>query len=489
MASSGASDVSVVARSAKADPATLLARLESIPFSRWHLRARIIVGSATFFDAFDALSLAFVLPVLVRLWAITPAQIGWLIAIGYLGQFVGALVFGAFAERHGRIRSVAGATALMSVMSIACALAGNFATLLTLRLIQGIGVGGEMPVAATYINELSKARGRGRFFLLYELIFPIGLMVTGQIGALLVPTLGWQVMFLIGGIPGLMVTVLLLRLPESPRWLISQGRVAEADAVIRGIEIAGPGSGIRAAGSGGRNPGSGRASHDRRGGPSGPPSDESRIPNPESRPVRARASELFAGPYRTRTLIVWALWASAYFITNGLNNWMPTLYSSVYHLSLAAALRAGTFNNIAQVAILIVCAFAIDAVGRRRWTYLGFIAGAALLAMLGTFAAHSVNAVIALVTLSYGIVGSVNAVLYLYTPEIYPTRMRALGTGAATCWLRLASAAGPVFVGYLVAARGTGAVFLMFAAAGVIGAAVALGMLETRNRRLEELAP
>jgi MFS transporter, putative metabolite:H+ symporter len=137
----------------------------------------------------------------------------------------------------------------------------------------------------------------------------------------------------------------------------------------------------------------------------------------------------------------------------------------------------------------MVCAFAIDSVGRRRWTLLGFIAGAALLAMLGTFAAHSVTAVIALVTLSYGIVGSVNAVLYLYTPEIYPTRMRALGTGAATCWLRLASAAGPVFVGYLVAARGTGAVFLMFGAAGVIGAVAALGMLETRNRSLEELAP
>jgi putative MFS transporter len=475
VASSGASDGSAEARSATADAASLLARLESTPFSRWHLRARLIVGSATFFDAFDALSLAFVLPVLVRLWTITPAQIGWLIAIGYLGQFVGALVFGALAERYGRIRSVAGATALMSVMSIACALAGNFGTLLTLRLIQGVGVGGEMPVAATYINELSKARGRGRFFLLYELIFPIGLMTTGQIGAVLVPTLGWQLMFLIGGIPGLLVTVLLLRLPESPRWLISKGRVAEAAAVIREIEMAAPGSGIRDPGSGMRDPGSGMRDPG--------PADQS-----ETRPVRARASELFAGPYRARTLIIWALWASAYFITNGLNNWMPTLYSSVYHLSLAAALRAGTFNNIAQVAILIVCAFAIDHVGRRRWTIAGFVAGAALLAMLGTFAAHSVTAVIALVTLSYGIVGSVNAVLYLYTPEIYPTRMRALGTGAATCWLRLASAAGPVFVGYLVAARGTAAVFLMFAAAGLLGAVAALGMLETRNRRLEELA-
>ena len=72
--------------------AELIGRLESVPFSRWHLRPRVIVGSATFFDAFDALSLAFVLPVLVRAWALTTAQIGWLIAVGYLGQFVGAPV-------------------------------------------------------------------------------------------------------------------------------------------------------------------------------------------------------------------------------------------------------------------------------------------------------------------------------------------------------------------------------------------------------------
>jgi putative MFS transporter len=186
---------------------------------------------------------------------------------------------------------------------------------------------------------------------------------------------------------------------------------------------------------------------------------------------------------------VWVLWACAYFITNGLNNWMPTLYSSVYHLSLAQSLRAGTLTNVAQVVILVGCAFAIDRIGRRTWSVAGFAVGAGLLAMLGTFAAHSVVSVIALVTVSYGVVGSVNAVLYLYTPEIYPTRMRAVATGLATCWLRLASAAGPVLVGFLVARRGTGAVFLMFAAAGVVGAVAARAMLETRNRRLEELAP
>src|SRR6266480_7237254 len=123
----------------------------------------------------------------------------------------------------------------------------------------------------------------------------------------------------------------------------------------------------------------------------------------------------------------------------------------------------------------------MDRSGRRLWPFLSYAAGALMLGILGLFGAHSVAAVIALVTLSYGIVGSANAVLYLYTPEIYPTRMRAIGTGAATCWLRLASAVAPVLVGYLVTASGTGAVFLMFAAAGVIGAVAALGMLETRN--------
>jgi putative MFS transporter len=455
----------------EATGAELIARLEAVPFSRWHLRARVIMGTATFFDAFDALSLAFVLPVLVRLWGITPVEIGWLIAAGYLGQFVGALLFGGLAERYGRVRSAAGATALMSVMSIACALAGNFPALLTLRLVQGIGVGGEMPVAAVYINELSRAHGRGRFFLLYEMIFPIGLMVTGQVGALVVPTLGWQVMFLIGGVPGLVVAALLLRLRESPRWLIGRGRLAEAKAIIEEIEASTP----------------------QRGAPTRPQVEEAAPLAPRASPVlpaqRTRWTELLSPLYRGRTAVVWLLWASAYFITNGLNNWMPTLYNRVYGLSLQEALRAGTLTNVAQVVILLGCAFVIDRIGRRRWMTVCFLAGAALLASLGLFAAGSVTAVIALVTVSYGIVGSVNAVLYLYTPEIYPTRMRAIGTGAATCWLRLASAAGPLMVGYFVAASGTGAVFLMFAFAGVVGAVAAIGMLETRNRQLEEIAP
>src|SRR5437762_8787171 len=108
-------------RDAEVDASSLIARMEAVPFSKWHAKARIIVGSATFFDAFSALSLAFALPALIGLWRITPAQSGVLIGSSYLGQLLGALIFSSRAEKSGRIPSAAAATALMSSMNLACA--------------------------------------------------------------------------------------------------------------------------------------------------------------------------------------------------------------------------------------------------------------------------------------------------------------------------------------------------------------------------------
>jgi putative MFS transporter len=442
--------------------AALIRRIESVPFSRWHTKARIIVGSATFFDAFDALSIAFVLPVLIGLWHIEPLEIGVLIGASYIGQFIGALTFGWYAERRGRIRSVTIAIAIMSVMSMGCALSGSFAVLLVCRFIQGIGVGGEMPVAATYISELPNAHGRGKYFLLYELIFPVGLMATGQIGAWLVPLIGWKIMFWIGAVPGLLIALLIARLPESPRWLISKGRFDEAEAVIRDME----------------------ASTDRR-------IEPGRRQQPNKGVMNARAGwrELLSPFYRGRTLVVWVLWATAFFIANSLNNWLPTLYRSVYHLPLQTALRAASMTNVAQVALLLICAYVIDRVGRRNWTVSAFCLAAILFACLGLFAAHDVWSAMVLGTLSYGLIGSIAAVLYLYTPEVYPTRMRATSTGLATSWLRLASAVGPSLAGLLLHKRGIGSVFVMFAVVAVVGAICALRMTETRERSLEEIAP
>jgi MFS transporter, putative metabolite:H+ symporter len=444
--------------SAKA--AELIARIESVPFSKWHIRPRVIMGSATFFDAFTALSLASATPVLVRLWNLTPGEVGYLLAASYFGQFAGALIFGWLGERIGRVMSATYATLIMAVVSLACAFTGNFSQMFVCRIIQGIGVGGEMPVAATYINELSRAHGRGRFFMLYELIFPIGFLAAAVAGAQFVPIYGWNILFLIGAVPGLVITYMVSRLPESPRWLIRKGRYAEAEAIIRSLE----------------------ASTDRR-------NPVAAQPLSLAASQKSRWSELFSPFYRRRTLIVWAIWATAYGVTNGLNNWMPTLYNTVYHLPLQASLNFALLTNATQILVLLVCVFVIDRIGRKSWMTVSFVIGGLLLLPLGLFGADDVTRVVIFVTLSYGVMSTINTVLYLYTPEIYPTRIRAIGTAAATCWLRLASAAGPLVVGVIMVSYGISSVFLMFAGVGLVGAIAATQMIETRDRRLEDIAP
>jgi len=111
--------------------------------------------------------------------------------------------------------------------------------------------------------------------------------------------------------------------------------------------------------------------------------------------------------------------------------------------------------------------------------------------MLGVLAlggTQEVSWVIVFSTLSYGLIGSIAAVVYLYTPEIYPTRMRAIGTGVATSWLRVASAIGPTLIGFMLAKGGVDSVFLMFAVVAIIGLIAATRMIETRNLRLEEIS-
>jgi len=423
--------------------------MEQVPTSRWYVRARIVMGSATFFDAFNALSIAFVLPILVPLWHISAPEIGLMIGASYVGQIIGALAFSWAAERYGRVPCAAAATAIYAVMSLACA-------------------GAWMPVAAVYISELSKARGRGRFFMLYEMIFPIGLMVTGQVGAVLVPLWGWQIMFLIGGIPGLVIAFLLLRLPESPRWLIGKGRLAEAEAVVMRLEAAASNTGAAPSAT--------------------PPAVTLPAQVPVPQRTRGNWSELLSPAYRGRTLIVWVLWAAAYLIANSLNNWMPTLYTTVYHLGLPQALRAASMTNVAQVALVLLCAMVIDRTGRKYWMMGAFGLGAVLLSVLAFGGTQDVTWVIVFSTLSYGLVGSIAAVVYLYTPEIYPTRMRAIGTGVATSWLRVASAIGPTLVGFMLGKGGVDSVFLMFAGVAVLGLVAATRMIETRNLRLEDIA-
>src|SRR5471030_1511563 len=143
----------------------IIARIERLPVSSWYARILGTVASAHFFDAFDSLTIAFVLPVLVGIWKISPSEIGLLISAGYIGQLVGAIAFGWAAERFGRLKVLQFSLIVIALFAGTCAFAWNYSSFFWFRTIQGIGLGAEVPVEATYMNEFTKAQYRGRLII------------------------------------------------------------------------------------------------------------------------------------------------------------------------------------------------------------------------------------------------------------------------------------------------------------------------------------
>ncbi|KJF74775.1 MFS transporter [Agrobacterium arsenijevicii] len=447
-----------------ADPqADISARLERLPITREVFWARNIVGAATFFDGYTVIAIAYAMPVLVKEWNLTPSQTGMILSMGYLGQLVGAILFGWLAEKIGRLKVLLFTILLFVSMDVACLFAAGAGMMMAFRFVQGIGTGGEVPVASAYINELIGSKGRGRFFLLYEVMFLLGLVGAGLIGYFLVPVYGWKAMFIVGLVPAILMIPLRWFLKESPRWLAANGRYAEADAIVAKMEASALAAGKE-------------------------------LPEPKiiASTVKRQSDwkELFQGIYLKRTLSIWAMWFTAYTVANGTITWLPTLYRQVFNLPLQTSIFYGFLTSVGGVVAAIICALLIDKVGRKRW-YMGALLLAPIpLLVLAWLGATSAEQVLVLGGLAYAIVQTVTFSLYLYSAEIYPTRLRALGTGTGSAWLRLGSSAGPIVVGFTMASMGIQYVFVIFAAILVVGAIItALFAVETRGKALEELSP
>jgi putative MFS transporter len=447
-----------------ADGTSILARLARIPVSPWHVRARLILGIATFFDGFDLLTISFALPAFAEAWHMSPGQIGLVISSAFFGQLIGALGAGWAAERFGRLPVVTAAIASYALMSIACALSWNPASLIVFRFVQGLGLGAEVPIATTYVNEIAPAEVRGRFYVFYELIFVVGLIAAAAGGAIIVPHLGWQAMFYIGAFPLLLAFVLMRLLPESPRWLVSRGRLAEADAAVREIETAVVASGRELP----------------------PPVLHAVVPARE----KASVAELFRGIYRRRTLCVWALWFCCFSTTYGLGSWLPSLYKTVLHVGLATSLQYGLITQIAGIAGSALLAVLVDRVGRKPLMTIGFLAGGISLLALFLTGVTTATSLLIFVSIGTFFMGAVSIALNLYTPELYPTRIRALGSSIGGAWQRVAAGIGPNVVAGLLGAYGLRSVFVYFGLLALAGGALTWAFAtETKGRTLEELSP
>jgi putative MFS transporter len=441
--------------------ADIVARIERLPNSRWHLKVRSIIGVAWFFDAFDALAIAYVLPALIGMWKMTPLEIGSLIAIGFAGQAVGSLFFGWLAEKIGRLPCAVITLVIFTIFSLACAYAWSLQSLMLLRFIQGIGLGGEIPVMAAYINEIANSGRRGRFTLMTQLTFSIGLFVVALVGVWAVPVLGWHSMFIIGALPAILALPMRMLMPESPRWLASQGRGKEASDVLDKIEreITAEGKILAA-------------------------------PQPVPVPIRKyKISDIFKGVYLQRTIVIWIMWFSCYLVVYGLAGWLPSIYRSVYKLSITQSLQYGLIASGVALIACLIAALLIDKVGRKALISTCLIVGSIPLLILYKATEFSAGEVLVLVSIGFAAINMVALSLGLYTAENYPTELRAMGSGLGSMWVRIASICGPYIVGFVLPHFGIGPVFVLFGLSSLIGGLICLFFaFETRGRLLEEIS-
>ena len=208
----------------------VVARLERLPLTAWQIRTRIVVGAATFFDAFDALSIAFILPAVAPIWKLDTFEIGLLISSGYVGQLIGALGGGYLAERYGRKPVILGSLLLAWPLQSRLRL---FAQLQHAgRVAADPGPGARRRSSGGRdVHQRTRSIGDAWPFCprCSNWCFPSAssLQVSSHPGSF--RTFGWPSLFIFGAIPALLCFAMSPFIPESPRWLVTRGRFDEAE--------------------------------------------------------------------------------------------------------------------------------------------------------------------------------------------------------------------------------------------------------------------
>ena len=434
-------------------PLTRVQRLDRLPFTRQHGKLLGGSGIGWALDAMDVGLISFIMAALVSEWSLSETEVSWILSIGFAGMAVGASVGGLLADRLGRRQVFALTLLVYGLATGASALAGGLAVLLVLRLLTGLGLGAELPVASTLVSEFSPRKIRGRVVVLLEAFWAVGWIAAATIGYLVVPAEnGWRWAFAIGVIPALYALVVRRGLPESVRFLERQGRVQEAEAAVRRFEQS---AGIDAV-------------------PSTP------VP-PEPAPPRWR--ELWRGDLRRRTAALWAVWFGINFAYYGAFLWLPSLLVTA-GFPIVKSFEYTLYITLAQLPGYALAALLIERWGRRPTliTFLGVSAAAAFaFGQASSLAAILVTGMV-LSAFNLGAWGA----LYAITPEVYPTSMRGSGAGAAAAFGRLASIIAPLSVPLLRDLGGTGLVFAVFAAAFAIAMVATLFLPELRNKALTE---
>jgi putative MFS transporter len=218
------------------------ARLDRIPIGRWHRSLVTVVGLGCFFNFFEVAIGTLMVPLLPAGWTSTTLATSMIIGSTFAGELIGALVLTPLADRFGRRRMFQINLLAYAVLAVMCAFAHDLATLVILRFLIGVGLGAELALVDAYLAELLPASHRGTLAARCYAFGMLAVPVAGALATLLPHDLwgasSWRWLLVLSATGAIVIWLLRRRLPESPRWLVAQGRDDEALRTLAGIEAA-----------------------------------------------------------------------------------------------------------------------------------------------------------------------------------------------------------------------------------------------------------
>lgn len=386
-----------------------------------------IAGLGWLFDAMDVGLLSFVLAALTTDWHLSATTIAWIGSVNSIGMALGAVLFGILADKWGRRFIFIVTLLLFSIASGLTALSHGLTSLLILRFLVGMGLGGELPVAATLVAESVAAHERGRVVVLLESFWGVGWILAALIGYFVITAYGWRLAMVLSALPALYAVYLRFNLPDSPRHLTQTVKASFVD----------------------------------------------------------NFRTLWTASYTKATLMLWVLWFCVVFSYYGMFLWLPSVVLSK-GFDLVKSFEYVFIMTLAQLPGYFSAAWLIEKKGR-KFVLISYLTGTAIAAYFFGIAVTAWQLIIAGMLLSFFNLGAWGA-LYAYTPEQYPSSVRATGSGIAAGVGRIGGILGPLMVGYMVAfGISPTIIFSLFCLVIVIGIlAVVLWGTETKQQELLE---
>lgn len=441
-------------------------RLERIPVCGYHQFLLVVIGLAFFFDNLDLAMMTYLLGSIKAEFGLTSAQAGLLGSASFVGMAIGALSSGILADRFGRKPIFQISMIVWGVGSYLCSTATDPTSLGIYRFVLGVGMGMELPLAQTLLSEFVPTKARGKYLALMDGNWPIAFIGAGLLSYFVLPLYGWRTMFFIGAIPAVFLFVIRRFVPESPRWLESRGKWDEASAVVDQVEHI----------------------------------VQTKFKIAELPPVQPgqttsgdlaiRLDALWSRAYRSRTLTACGLWFFALLGFYGLTTWLGALLQQS-GLDVTKSVLYTVFISLGGIPGFLWAAWSVEHWGRKPTCITTLIGGACMVVMYGAVAQSSPNLVTLFATgatMQFFLFG-MWAVLYTYTPEMFPTGARASGCGLASATGRVGSLIGPTVVGLILPITGQIGAFGLGAACFALAAWVIFAFgVETRGRSLEVIS-